>query len=190
MPLAFESTTHGTVAFGFFNIASDMLLLKNRFFFSDRFCSWISALAAQETTGHISVEVLEIPDPEDIGDLMGAIHGFRFTGFIGKLYTRFPFPPVPEEFKQDPDGHLTRDLVRADIAPFSRPVDLTLALTQTGDFTFGPFGFSRPVFHDLIRYVWQGGYPRWRDEVRPSWVLEMKAAVRESRNPNFSGVFP
>jgi hypothetical protein len=27
MPLAFESINHGTIAFGFFNIESDMLLL-------------------------------------------------------------------------------------------------------------------------------------------------------------------
>jgi hypothetical protein len=28
MPLAFESISHGTIAFGFFNIDSDMLLLE------------------------------------------------------------------------------------------------------------------------------------------------------------------
>ena len=32
MPLSFSSTTHGNIAFGFFNIESDMLLLENYFF--------------------------------------------------------------------------------------------------------------------------------------------------------------
>lgn len=33
MPLSFESRSHGPVAFGFFNIESDMLLLERTFFF-------------------------------------------------------------------------------------------------------------------------------------------------------------
>ncbi len=32
MPLSFESRSHGPVAFGFFNIESDMLLLERTFF--------------------------------------------------------------------------------------------------------------------------------------------------------------
>jgi hypothetical protein len=34
MPLAFESESHGTIAFGFFNIESDVLLLDRYFFFT------------------------------------------------------------------------------------------------------------------------------------------------------------
>jgi len=37
MPLAFESLSHGTIAFGFFNIASDMLLLEHYFLFATDF---------------------------------------------------------------------------------------------------------------------------------------------------------
>jgi hypothetical protein len=35
MPLAFESLSHGTIAFGFFNIESDMLLLDRYFLFAE-----------------------------------------------------------------------------------------------------------------------------------------------------------
>lgn len=43
MPLAFESISHGTLPFGFFNIESDMLLLDHYFFFaSDYFITYIS----------------------------------------------------------------------------------------------------------------------------------------------------
>jgi hypothetical protein len=35
MPLAFESLSHGIIAFGFFNIESDMLILDRYFLFAD-----------------------------------------------------------------------------------------------------------------------------------------------------------
>jgi hypothetical protein len=37
MPLAFESLSHGAIAFGFFNIETDFLLLERYFFFADSF---------------------------------------------------------------------------------------------------------------------------------------------------------
>jgi len=46
MPLAFESISHGTIAFGFFNIDSDMLLLDRYFIFSTLFCGNIDEIAA------------------------------------------------------------------------------------------------------------------------------------------------
>lgn len=48
MPLAFESLSHGAIAFGFFNIESDMLLLEHYFFFATDFCEHIRAMAAME----------------------------------------------------------------------------------------------------------------------------------------------
>ena len=45
MPLAFESLSHGTIAFGFFNIDSDMLLLDKYFLFGSDFCEHIVAMA-------------------------------------------------------------------------------------------------------------------------------------------------
>jgi hypothetical protein len=41
MPLDFESLSHGTVAFGFFNIESDLLLLERSFFFASEFCELV-----------------------------------------------------------------------------------------------------------------------------------------------------
>ena len=38
MPLAFESLNRGTIAFGFFNIDTDLLLLQQYFLFADDFC--------------------------------------------------------------------------------------------------------------------------------------------------------
>ncbi len=87
MPLAFESLSHGTIAFGFFNIESDMLLLDRYFLFAEDFCSTLKKIA--KNTGdrpyHTRWAIQFIETAEDIGDLMGAIHGVRLTGFIGEL---------------------------------------------------------------------------------------------------------
>ena len=51
MPLSFHSLSHGTVAFGFFNIESDMLLLDRYFFFATDFCAHVSDLAESGAPG-------------------------------------------------------------------------------------------------------------------------------------------
>jgi len=88
MPLAFESLSHGTLAFGFFNIESDMLLCDRYFFFADDFCRQLTQMA--DAAGRSDYEtkwpLFAIDRPETVGDLMGAIHGVRFTGFIGAVY--------------------------------------------------------------------------------------------------------
>ncbi len=113
MPLAFESLSHGTIAFGFFNIESDMLLCDCHFFFADDFCAKIGQMGehAAEPEYQTVWKVYTIESHEEIGDLMGAIHGVRFTGFIGELYGRFPFPQQPVDFKQNPEGDQTQSLV-------------------------------------------------------------------------------
>jgi hypothetical protein len=77
MPLAFESLSHGAIAFGFFNIESDMLLLEHYFFFATDFCEHIRAMAAMEGGAILerTIPVIHIPSREDIGDLMGPSMG-------------------------------------------------------------------------------------------------------------------
>jgi hypothetical protein len=48
--------------------------------------------------------------------------------------------------------------------------------------SLGEYLFTREVFHQLIEYVWRGGYPRWKDEIRPDYVMEMKFRLEESSN--------
>jgi len=193
MPLSFTSKSHGNIAFGFFNIESDMLLLEKYFFFADDFCEWINQMAKQDDAGLKSLQckVYYIADPNDIGDLMGAIHGMLFTGFIGKLYTLFPFPDDPKAFKQNPDGFKTREVVKSYIEPFSAIKDISIEIYKDGQakIKIGSYLFDKSVFHELIRYVWQGGYPCWKDEVRPEYVIGMKACIQKSHNSFFKGVF-
>lgn len=191
MPLAFESLSHGTIAFGFFNIDSDMLLLDRYFFFSTAFCEYIDEISACDPNEikPLPWAVYHIPDPERIGDLMGAIHGVRFAGFIGEVYKRYPFPQKEADFKQKPEGFRTQDIVEAIIKKFGKRSEVFFTMDDAQNkAAIGPYRFSRSSFQALIRYVWQGGYPRWKDEQPPDYVLAMKDRIHASDSPLFQGL--
>jgi len=189
MPLAFESLSHGTVAFGFFNIESDMLLLDRCFFFADDFCDLVVAMAESSQAPAAQLPAYVFDDPRDIGDLMGAIHGMRYTGFIGAVYRRFPFPEEPSGFRQNPEGWRTRAVMAELIAGRARRAALRIAVSpEPAEVAFGDYRFDRTGFQALLDYVWRGGYPRWRDGVRPACVLEMTAAARASSGILFKGL--
>ena len=188
MPLAFESLSHGTIAFGFFNIESDMLLLDRYFIFAEDLCRYTETIAKE--TGdrpyrdRWPIQIIETA--ESIGDLMGAIHGVRFTGFIGELYRRFPFPQKNEAFRQNPAGFQTRQLVSGIIAKYARPCEISISMPPgAGEISIGVYRFNRAQFQELIKYVWRGGYPRWKDEVRPGYVTALKDTVLQ----NLKGIF-
>ncbi len=189
MPLAFESLSHGTVAFGYFNIESDMLLLDRCFFFTPEFCGLVVAMAKSGNPFEASLPAFVIDDPHCIGDLMGAIHGVRYTGFIGAVYRRFPFPDSPAGFRQNPQGGQTRAEMVELIAGYARPEALRVAVSsEPVEVAFGGYRFDRDGFQALLEYVWRGGYPRWNGGVRPECVLEMAGAVRASSGVAFQSL--
>jgi hypothetical protein len=191
MPLAFKSISHGTIPFGFFNIETDMLLLDRYFFFATEFCGHLIEIAEKNPQGPYETfwDVYNISDPEDIGDLMGAIHGIHYTGFIGEVYRRFPFPESPEDFEQKPEGARTRDGIEEIIKKFARSFQITFVIGEgTEEVSIGPYRFTRTGFQELIKYVWQGGYPRWKDETRPGYVVAMKDKIGLSSYGIFSGL--
>jgi hypothetical protein len=180
MPLAFNTLSHGTVSFGFFNIETDMLLLENHFFFADRFAGAVEALAsAGGRDFSASWECYVIEKKEQVGDLTGAIHGIRHTGFLGALYRRFPFPSSPEAFRQKSKGRAEPNVVIEILGPFSKKSSMTLETNRQGTVAaIGPYLFERSAFQELILYVWRGGYPTWGEGERPLYVLRMKDAVK------------
>ena len=191
MPLAFDSLSHGTIAFGFFNIESDMLLCERYFLFADDFCRYVGDMAgsAGEPIYHASWTVRLIEAPEEIGDLMGAIHGVRFTGFMGELYRRFPFPRLPEEFKQNPEGAQTQSLVTEIISRYGNAQEIVVAADQkTMQVELGAYRFSHIQFQELLKYVWRGGYPRWKNDTQPAYVTEMKNKILLNSNGVFSDI--
>ncbi|MCP4671731.1 MAG: hypothetical protein GY857_10550 [Desulfobacula sp.] len=197
MPLSFKSENYGNIAFGFFNIESDMLLLENHFFFADVFCTLIADAASRlsNETGNLhdpgqkepefELKVYHIADPCDIGDLMGAIHGVRFTGFIGETYKEFPFPENPRDFKQNPEGFRTGKLIKALIKRFAKETEILVKFTDDGHVSINSYVFDIKVFHELLLYVDQGGYPRWKNETRPGYVMAMKDSIQKSSNRFF-----
>ena len=191
MPLAFDSLSHGTIAFGFFNIESDMLLCDRYFLFADDFCRYVGDMAgsAAEPIYRASWTVQLIEATEEIGDLMGAIHGVRFTGFMGELYRRFPFPRLPEEFKQNPEGAQTQSLVTEIISKYGNAQEIVVAADhKTMQVELGAYRFNHIQFQELLKYVWRGGYPRWKNEVRPAYVSNMKKQIMLKRIGIFDNI--
>jgi len=183
MPLAFQSLNRGTVAFGFFNIDTDLLLLQQYFIFADDFCGHLVRMAEDkgQATGETSWEVHAIEDPRAIGDLMAAIHGIRYTGFIGEVYKRFPFPKREGEFKQKPEGFQNRPWLSSLLEKWAVRKAVPVRVDQEKEtVSIAEYLFAKEVFHQLIQYVWGGGYPRWKDEIRPAYVVEMKDRLEKA----------
>lgn len=189
MPLSFQSKSHGNIAFGFFNIESDMLLLENIFFFADDFCTWMCQLARESGTGSFEYPAWTIENKMDVGDLMGAIHGVHFTGFIGEVYTKYPFPADQAGFKQNPNGFQTREEMTGVLEKWAVDTRLIIEMAPQQQVNIGPFEFVKQDFWELIRYVWQGGYPKWRESMPPDYVSKMRQELLKSENPCFDGVF-
>ncbi len=194
MPLSFESINHGSIAFGFFNIESDLLLLENNFIFADEFCKYIMDLADTGFNKEIEAEwkVWQIPWGPDMGDLMGAMHGLHYSGFFGELYRKYPFPASQIDFKQKPDGWKTQGDIKEILAKYGRFTSIRFCVDAGGNnIRIGDYAFTKTVFKELIRYVWVGGYPKWKDGEQPSYVADMMASVTQKKdtlfNPSIKG---
>jgi hypothetical protein len=190
MPLEFESMSHGKVAFGFFNIETDMLLLNDYFLFARDFChDMIQAAENNHKIYEASWEVYQIENGADIGNLTGAIYGIDHRGFIGEVYKLFPFPDKREEFKQKQEGLKSRPQIEKLIQEHGKRIAISFVTNQREDkVSIAEYVFGRAAFQELIKYVWVGDFPRWKDEIRPNYVMAMKEKIRQSKNPLFNGL--
>jgi len=188
MPLSFQSLSHGEIPFGFFNIETDMILLADYFFFASDMAENVVKLAAGEGPQKQGWSVYVLQQGQ-IGNLMGAITGVIFQGFIGEVYTHFPFPHEPEKFKQNPEGYKTRGLVEEIVNRYTGPSSIAVTTSPpSNEVVIGEYQFSKQGFHALLGYLWAGGYPRWKDSIRPDYILHMKKAVEGSANPLFRAI--
>jgi hypothetical protein len=191
VPLAFESLSHGAIAFGFFNIESDILLLDRYFLFAENFCNYLKTMAknAADEPYQSDWTIHFVESIDAIGDLTGAIHGARYTGFIGELYRHFPFPRQQEDFKQKPEGYQTQSLVLEILKKYAQPRKISVAISPENDnLQIGDYRFSQMQFQELIKYVWRGGYPRWKDEIRPDYVRAMKDFILQNPKGIFNNI--
>ena len=189
MPLLFQSLSHGEIPFGFFNIETDMILLQNYFFFASDMAENVIKLAENKEESQEQTWPIYILGEGQIGNLMGAISGVVFQGFIGEVYTHFPFPHEPERFKQNPEGYKTRGLIEKIVSRYTGLTTITVTVhTQEHRLYIGDYHFNKPGFHALLGYLWAGGYPKWKDGVKPSYILKMREAIERSSNPLFSDI--
>lgn len=191
MPLGFESVSHGTVPFGFFNIETDMILLNHYFLFAGDFCRSVSEMAESPSLAGYqnSWVVFTITGEGRIGNLMGAIHGEDHSGLIGEVYRRYPFPKHEQDFRQKPEGFGKRSEMEALILDFGGKTAVPVRVDSGEDHvSIGEFTFNRHAFGGMIRYIWRGGLPRWRGDVRPDYVLTMREKIETSGHPLFRGL--
>jgi hypothetical protein len=40
----------------------------------------------------------------------------------------------------------------------------------------------------MLKYVWRGGYPRWKNEIRPAYVLELEKQILLNRAGMFKRI--
>jgi hypothetical protein len=72
---------------------------------------------------------------------------------------------------------------------YATRTDIPILIDQEMDqVVIGEFVFSRSVFQDLIQYIWVGGFPRWRENLRPGYVLSMKEKIEHLRKSPFEGL--
>lgn len=190
MPLPFPSLSHGEIVFGFFNIETDMLLLNHYFFFASDFCRSVSEMSLSAPMGRYSSDWnIYVLEEQQIGNLMDAIRGIDLRGFMGDVYARYPFPKNMIDFKQNPDGYLTGREIETIISKYGRRETIPCCLDVSGNWAnIGDCRFSRSQFHALIRYVWDGGYPRWKAGRRPGYVDTMAKNITLSKCAIFSGL--
>ena len=120
---------------------------------------------------------------------MGAQLGISFEGFMGELYKSYPFPEKRKDFRQNTHGYLSRPNVEPIIAKWGVRKNIEVLINhELAQVRIGEYHFTKSVFHDLIRYLWRGGLPKWQSEGRPGYVIEMKNRLQESQNRIFNGL--
>jgi hypothetical protein len=188
MPLAFQSLNRGTVAFGFFHIETDLVLLERRVFWCRQLCELFSDLAA---TGPDREMWARLPgwEPAELGDLHGAIAGVSHAGLIGELYRRWPFPADPAGFRQKAAGAADRGEVAALLDRHGRRAEWEVIARRKGArLELDGTAFDPPGAKALAVYLWRGGMPGWQEGRRPDYLWEAAEAWRAAANPLLAGL--
>jgi hypothetical protein len=168
-----------------------MILLEHYFLFAQDFCEYISKIAEAplKETYESTWGIYLIKNNADVGNLMGAIYGIDLRGFIGEVYKIFPFPGEREKFKQNSEGFKTRSLIEKLIQKYGKKTNIQFLIDLKDDkIGIGGYLFNGTSFQELVKYIWLGGSPRWKDGIRPDYVLRMRQMIEPSKSPVFEGL--
>ena len=154
------------------------------FFFCRDFCEWVIDWAGSGDFSRDEKMVYVIREREMIGNLGGAIHGYEFTGFIGEVYKRFPFPESLAGFKQKPYGSRNRTEVERIIQSFAMQLRISVVCRpEQLTIDFGDYTFSAEVFREILNYIEGGGMPGWLNGQPPDYVNRMTAQLANTSHP-------
>ena len=91
--------------------------------------------------------------------------------------------------RKNPTGFQTQSQVAEIIAKYAEPLEIGVAVNNVrGTIQIGDYRFSSPQFQELINYVWRGGYPRWKNEIRPAYVSAMQDKILRAPKGIFEGI--
>ena len=75
------------------------------------------------------------------------------------------------------------------IANYAEAIDIRVAVQNAGaEIKVGDYRFSNTQFQELLDYVWRGGYPRWKDDIRPAYVSAMGDNIMQNCQGIFEGM--
>jgi len=57
-----------------------------------------------------------------------------------------------------------------------------------GKIAFGFFNIETDMILLGHYFLWLGGFPRWKNDIRPEYVLAMKGMIEQSQNHIFDGL--
>lgn len=186
MPLAYPSTSHGQVAFGFFHLETPLLLLDRRLFWCAEFCALVDRLLAT-APGRPWRDTLPGWRAHDLGDLHAALAGRPGGGLIGALYRRSPFPRDPAAFRQRAAGTLDTAWVEAELACHATATPFACG-AAAGRCWLDDVEFDAAGLRRLLDYVWRGGMPGWDAALRPAYLERAAARWRAAGGPWCSGM--
>jgi hypothetical protein len=191
MPLGFHCLSHGAIAFGFFNIETDLLLMHQHVFWCRDFCVLVSDLAKTEPRKWFQARLNAwfLPSQADLGDLHGSIAGRTHYGLIGETYRLWPFPRDLADFHQKSVGAAAKKEVQEMVDRFGQPQELeVVADAENVVLSLGEYQFNPTGVRALADYVWRGGMPGWLGGERPDYLWEAASVWRQAVSPFVAGL--
>ena len=132
MPLAFDSLSHGKIAFGFFNIETDLLLLNRYFFFASDFCRCLVEAGSLSHEGDCGIGldgIVRLEEDQDRRSDGGDSRG-GFPGIYRRGLSPLSLSAGPRRLQAKPEGFQTRSVLEPILTDYGRAEDIPVRFRQ------------------------------------------------------------